>query len=73
MPLSYVQKQSMNWCREQFNSNQKQLEMLDSGKMHTGENRGNGWVDTTQADIAAIQKRSDGLMRLIQQFEQLDA
>ena len=73
MPLNYLQKQALEWCREQLNSNHEQLELLESGKMTTGENRGDGWVDTTQANIADIKRRSDGLGRVINQYEQLDA
>lgn len=73
MPLNYMQRQALEWCQEQLGSNQQQLELLESGKMTTGENKGNGWVDTTQANIADIKRRSEGLERVIGQYEQLDA
>jgi hypothetical protein len=35
------------WCKQEQASIQQQLELMETGKVLTGENRGSGWVDTT--------------------------
>jgi hypothetical protein len=35
------------WCKQEQASIQQQLELMQSGKVLTGENRGSGWIDTT--------------------------
>jgi hypothetical protein len=35
------------WCKQEQASIQQQLELMETAKVLTGENRGSGWVDTT--------------------------
>lgn len=35
------------WCKQEQASILQQLELMEAGKVLTGENRGSGWVDTT--------------------------
>ena len=35
------------WCKQEQASIQQQLELMETGKVLIGENRGSGWVDTT--------------------------
>jgi hypothetical protein len=39
------------WCKQEQASIQQQLELMQTGKVLTGENRGSGWVDTTSESI----------------------
>ena len=40
------------WCKEQQAQLQRQIEMLESGELKTGDKHlGSGWVDTTDADL----------------------
>ena len=39
------------WCKQEQASIQQQLELMETGKVLTGENRGSGWVDTTAEAI----------------------
>jgi hypothetical protein len=39
------------WCKQEQASIQQQLELIEAGKVLTGENRGSGWVDTTAESI----------------------
>ena len=39
------------WCKQERASIQQQLELMETGKVLTGENRGSGWVDTTAESI----------------------
>ena len=39
------------WCKQEQASIQQQLELMETGKVLTGENRGSGWVDTTAESI----------------------
>jgi hypothetical protein len=39
------------WCKQEQASIQQQLELMESGKVQTGENRGTGWLDTTAESI----------------------
>ena len=39
------------WCKQEQASIQQQLELMETGKVLTGENRGSGWVDTTAKSI----------------------
>ena len=36
------------WCKQQQASIEQQLELMESGKVRTGEDIGAGWVDTTE-------------------------
>ena len=39
------------WCKQEQASIQQQLELMETAKVLTGENRGSGWVDTTAESI----------------------
>jgi hypothetical protein len=39
------------WCKQEQASIQQQLELMETGKVLIGENRGSGWVDTTAESI----------------------
>jgi hypothetical protein len=39
------------WCKQEQASIQQQLDLMKTGKVLTGENRGSGWVDTTAESI----------------------
>lgn len=39
------------WCKQEQASIQQQLELMETGKVLTGEDRGSGWVDTTSESI----------------------
>jgi hypothetical protein len=45
------------WCKQEKASIQQQLELMESGKVQTGENRGSGWVDTTPESILRCKAR----------------
>lgn len=37
------------WCKQEQASIEQQLELMESGKVRTGEDIGAGWIDTTEA------------------------
>jgi hypothetical protein len=45
------------WCKQEQASIQQQLELMESGKVQTGENQGAGWVDTTAESVARAKAR----------------
>jgi hypothetical protein len=45
------------WCKQEQASIQQQLELMQSGKVLTGENRGSGWVDTTGESVKRAKAR----------------
>jgi hypothetical protein len=45
------------WCKQEQASIQQQLELMQSGKVLTGENRGAGWVDTTDESVKRAKAR----------------
>jgi len=45
------------WCKQEQASIQLQLELMEAGKVLTGENRGAGWVDTTTESIERARAR----------------
>jgi hypothetical protein len=47
------------WCKQEQASIEQQLELMQSGKVLTGENRGSGWIDTTDESV----KRAKGRPR----------
>ena len=36
------------WCKQEQASIEQQLELLQEGKVRTGEDIGAGWIDTTR-------------------------
>lgn len=53
------------WSKQERGTLQQQLELLESGKVRTGEDRGNGWIDTTDQSINRIRKRLGELEELL--------
>jgi hypothetical protein len=45
------------WCKQEQASIEQQLELMESGKVQTGENRGAGWVDTTAESVERTRAR----------------
>jgi len=53
------------WCKQEQASIQQQLELMQSGKVLTGENRGSGWVDTTGDSVKRAKARLAELESLL--------
>jgi hypothetical protein len=53
------------WSKQERGSLQQQLELLESGKVRTGEDRGEGWVDTTDESVSRIRERLAELEQLL--------
>ena len=45
------------WCKQEQASIEQQLELLQTGKVRTGEDIGAGWVDTTEESIERAKAR----------------
>jgi hypothetical protein len=45
------------WCKQEQASIQQQLDLMETAKVLTGENRGSGWVDTTAESIERARAR----------------
>src|SRR5262245_10290138 len=45
------------WCKQEHASIEQQLSLLQGGKVHTGEDTGAGWVDTTADSIKRAKAR----------------
>ncbi|HSF23177.1 MAG TPA: hypothetical protein VLE20_03040 [Blastocatellia bacterium] len=53
------------WCKQEQASIQQELELLQTGKVLTGQNRGSGWVDTTAESIGRARARLEELESLL--------
>ena len=53
------------WCKQEQASIQQQLELMRTGKVLTGEDRGSGWVDTTSESIKRAKARLKELESLL--------
>ena len=53
------------WSKQEQGTLLQQLELLESGKVRTGEDQGDGWVDTTDQSISRIKKRLAELEELL--------
>jgi hypothetical protein len=53
------------WCKQEQASIQQQLELMETGKVLTGENRGSGWIDTTAESIERARARLTELESLL--------
>jgi hypothetical protein len=53
------------WCKQEQASIQQQLELMETGKVLTGENRGSGWIDTTDESIERAKARLAELESLL--------
>ena len=45
------------WCKQEQASIEQQLELMQSGKVRTGEDIGAGWIDTTDESIERAKAR----------------
>jgi hypothetical protein len=45
------------WCKQEQASIQQQLELIETGKVRTGEDIGAGWIDTTAESIERAKAR----------------
>jgi hypothetical protein len=45
------------WCKQEEASIEQQLELLETGKVRTGEDIGAGWIDTTAESIERAKAR----------------
>ena len=45
------------WCKQEQASIEQQLELLQAGKVRTGEDIGAGWIDTTDDSIERAKAR----------------
>jgi len=55
------------WSKQERATLQQQLELLESGKVRTGEDRGDGWTDTTVESVQRIKTRLAQLEELLTQ------
>jgi hypothetical protein len=45
------------WCKQEQASLEQQLELMEAGKVRTGEDIGAGWIDTTAESIERAKAR----------------
>ena len=45
------------WCKQEQASIEQQLELMETGKVRTGEDIGAGWIDTTAEFIERAKAR----------------
>src|SRR5262245_24204055 len=45
------------WCKQEQASIEQQLELLEAGKVRTGEDIGDAWIDTTDESIERAKGR----------------
>jgi hypothetical protein len=53
------------WCKQEQASIEQQLELMQSGKVRTGEDIGAGWIDTTEESIERARARLAQLNELL--------
>jgi len=53
------------WCKQEQASIEPQLELMQSGKVRTGEDIGAGWIDTTEESIERTKARLAELDELL--------
>jgi hypothetical protein len=53
------------WCKQEQASIEQQLELLQTGKVRTGEDIGAGWIDTTGDSIDRAKARLAELNALL--------
>lgn len=53
------------WYKQEQASIEQQLELLQSGKVRTGEDIGAGWIDTTEQSIERARARLSELNDLL--------
>ena len=57
------------WCKQEQASIEQQLELMQSGKVRTGEDIGAGWIDTTEESIERAKARLAELDELLTEAE----
>lgn len=53
------------WCKQEEASIEQQLELMDKGKVRTGEDTGAGWIDTTADSMQRAKARLAELKSLL--------
>jgi hypothetical protein len=53
------------WCKQEEASIEQQLELMETGKVRTGEDTGAGWIDTTAISIQRARARLAELKSLL--------
>ena len=53
------------WCKQEEASIQQQLELMEKGKVRTGEDTGSGWIDTTAESMERARARLAELKSLL--------
>jgi hypothetical protein len=53
------------WCKQEQASLEQQLELMEAGKVRTGEDIGVGWIDTTAESIERAKARLADLNDLL--------
>jgi hypothetical protein len=53
------------WCKQEQASIEQQLELMESGKVRTGEDLGRGWMDTTAESVKRARARLAELNELL--------
>ncbi len=53
------------WCKQEQASIEQQLELMELGKVRTGEDQGAGWIDTTAESIKRCKARLAELNELL--------
>ena len=53
------------WCKQEQASIEQQLELLQAGKVRTGEDIGAGWIDTTEESVERAGARLAELNELL--------
>jgi hypothetical protein len=53
------------WCKQEQASIEQQLELMETGKVRTGEDIGAGWIDTTAESIERTKARLAELSDLL--------
>jgi len=53
------------WCKQEQASIEQQLELMEAGKVRTGEDIGVGWIDTTAESIQRAKIRLTELNDLL--------
>lgn len=53
------------WCKQEQASIEQQLELLQAGKVRTGQDIGAGWIDTTDESIERAKARLTELNDLL--------
>jgi hypothetical protein len=59
----------LDWCKRERSSREKQLDLLTRGEVRTGEDVGQGWVDTTAQTIKMARRSIAELSTAIASYE----